>query len=535
MPQDGIFIHYLVEELKPVLIGGKINKIHQPSPLLLLFQIRNKGTNYNLLISSTIDTPRMHLTEQKFVNPQNPLNFCTLLRKHLERGEITDLVQYNNDRLIIMKINSYDELGYETTFSLMIELMGRNSNIILVNDENKIIDAVRKIPPSVSNTRLIIPKASYHYPESNKLNPYSVDEDFINYDQLEGCSKVLINEINNTQENILNIINQPVNPVLFQKDKPDFYCFDLKHLNVNKQFFPSLSILLDHFYTSTLKTKTEDANNLKRVVKNKLNHCYKKENNLIDDLNKAEENLKYNDLGILLQTNLYQVKKGMETITVINFLSNNEEIVINLDPNKDPSENLKAFFTKGKKAKKTLVEANKQLVLVREEIEYLENILFQLEDATPTECEEIKNELIQNGYIKNKAKRSSKNQKLSITKYTIDNIDIYVGKNNLQNNFLTHTLAKPIDYWFHIKDGTGSHVIVKVPNIEFELTENIIRFAANAASYYSKFRTSSSVPVDYTRVKYIKKIPGQMGSKVTYTNQLTIYIDPVEPKINNIS
>ena len=225
----------------------------------------------------------------------------------------------------------------------------------------------------------------------------------------------------------------------------------------------------------------------------------------------------------------------MEQVVVINFLENNEEIIINLDPNKDPSENLKIFFTKGKKAKKTLIEANKQLVIVRDEIEYLENILFQLEDATPTECEEIKNELIQNGYIRNKTKRSSKNQKLSITKYTIDEIDIYIGKNNLQNNYLTHTLAKPYDYWFHIKDGTGSHVIVKVPNIEFEITETIIRFAANAASYYSKFRTSSSVPVDYTRVKYIKKIPGQMGSKVTYTNQLTIYIDPVEPKIDNIS
>lgn len=535
MPQDGVFIHYLVEELKPTLVGGRINKIHQPSPLLLLFQIRNKGINHNLLISSTIDTPRMHLTEQKFVNPQNPLNFCTLLRKYLERGEITNLSQYNNDRLIIISIKSYDELGYETTYSLMIELMGRNSNIILVNSEGKIIDAVRKIPPSVSNTRLIIPKAIYRYPESNKTNPYTVDDDFINYDQLEGCSKVLINELNHTQENVSEVINRSINPTFFKKDKPDFYCFDLKHLDVNKQFFPSLSSLLDHYYTSTLKTKTEEANDLKRIVKNKLNHCYKKENNLLDDLNKAEENLKYNDLGILLQANLYQVKKGMEQVIVINFLENNEEIIINLDPNKDPSENLKIFFTKGKKAKKTLIEANKQLVIVRDEIEYLENILFQLEDATPTECEEIKNELIQNGYIRNKTKRSSKNQKLSITKYTIDEIDIYIGKNNLQNNYLTHTLAKPYDYWFHIKDGTGSHVIVKVPNIEFELTETIIRFAANAASYYSKFRTSSSVPVDYTRIKYIKKIPGQMGSKVTYTNQLTIYIDPVEPKIDNIS
>lgn len=535
MPQDGVFIHYLVEELKPTLVGGRINKIHQPSPLLLLFQIRNKGINHNLLISSTIDTPRMHLTEQKFVNPQNPLNFCTLLRKYLERGEITNLSQYNNDRLIIISIKSYDELGYETTYSLMIELMGRNSNIILVNSEGKIIDAVRKIPPSVSNTRLIIPKAIYRYPESNKTNPYTVDDDFINYDQLEGCSKVLINELNHTQENVSEVINRSINPTFFKKDKPDFYCFNLKHLDVNKQFFPSLSSLLDHYYTSTLKTKTEEANDLKRIVKNKLNHCYKKENNLLDDLNKAEENLKYNDLGILLQANLYQVKKGMEQVVVINFLENNEEIIINLDPNKDPSENLKIFFTKGKKAKKTLIEANKQLVIVRDEIEYLENILFQLEDATPTECEEIKNELIQNGYIRNKTKRSSKNQKLSITKYTIDEIDIYIGKNNLQNNYLTHTLAKSYDYWFHIKDGTGSHVIVKVPNIEFELTETIIRFAANAASYYSKFRTSSSVPVDYTRVKYIKKIPGQMGSKVTYTNQLTIYIDPVEPKIDNIS
>lgn len=535
MPQDGIFIHYLVEELKDYLLNGKINKIYQPSPLLLLFQIRNKGVNHNLLISSTIDTPRMHLTNQKFINPQNPLNFCTLLRKHLERGEITDISQYHNDRLIILTIKSFDELGYDTKYFLMVELMGRNSNIILVNEELKIVDAVRKIPPSVNNTRLIIPKANYHYPESNKTNPFEVDDDFINYDQLEGCSKVFINELNYSSKSLKQLLSQPMNPTFFDKAKPDFYCFDLESINDNKRYFPTLSELLDHYYTNTLKTKTEDTNNLKRVVKNKLNHCYKKENNLLDDLSKAEENLIYNDLGVLLQANLYKVKKGMDSVVVFDFINSQTDIIINLNPQKDPSENLKIFFTKGKKAKKTLIEANKQLVIVREEIEYLENILFQLEDANNTECEEIKRELIQNGYIKNKLKQSSKNQKLSITKFIIDDTEIYVGKNNLQNNYLTHTLAKSNDYWFHIKEGTGSHVIVKVPNNEFKLTEKIIRFAANLASYYSKFRNSSSVPVDYTKVKYIKKIPGQMGSKVIYTNQLTIYIDPVEPKIDNIS
>ena len=202
MSIDGIFIHYLTREFDDILRKAKINKIYQPNPLEIIMQLRNNNKTYQLLISASLDASRIYLTKQTFVNPQTPGNFCMLLRKYIERGIITYIKQYLNDRLIEICINTFNEMGDNVNYKLILELMGRNSNVILINEENIIIDAIRKLPPSDSNTRYIIPKAKYIYPtQSDKLNPFTDLSDDVSLDNYQGIAKQVINEINNNYNN----------------------------------------------------------------------------------------------------------------------------------------------------------------------------------------------------------------------------------------------------------------------------------------------------------------------------------------------
>ena len=248
-----------------------------------------------------------------------------------------------------------------------------------------------------------------------------------------------------------------------------------------------------------------------KQVKRLITHQNTKLANLIDDLSKAEENLKYKDLGILLQANLYMVKKGMTSINVIDFIHNGEEITIDLNPMLDASKNLKQIFNKGKKASNALIEVTNQINKTKEEIRYLNDILSMLEFATASELDEIKLDLITNSeQYKNKAKKlsSKKNNKISIQHFNYEDVTIYVGKNNIQNDYLTNKLARNNDYWFHVKDGSGAHVVVSVPNNNpsFTLSEQVIRLAASIAGYYSKYSKSSTVPIYYTKFQELKDI-----------------------------
>ncbi len=534
MSMDGIFIHYLVDEFNNTILKSKINKIYQPNPLEILLQLRNSNQTFQLLISASLDSSRIYLTKQSFENPQVPGNFCMILRKYIERGIITNIAQYQNDRLIIFTINTYNEMGDNADYRLVVEIMGRNSNVILINEDNKIIDSIRRVPPTESNNRYIIPKATYVFPvQSDLLNPF--DSEF-NYpvSSYQGIAKGIQNEIVNYYEgNVKDFLSNPVVPNIYTKEKKqDFYCFILQSFNNNEIItFNTLSEMLDHFYNVCKQTINYTNMDLIKQVKRLITHQNTKLTNLIDDLNKAEENLKYKDLGILLQANLYMVKKGMDSITVVDFIHNNEEVTIDLNPMLDASKNLKQIFNKGKKASNALIEVNNQINKTKEEIRYLNDILSMLEFATASELDEIKLDLIKNSeQYKSKAKKisSRKNNKISIQHFNFEDVTIYVGKNNIQNDYLTNKLARNNDYWFHVKDGSGAHVVVSVPNNNpsFVLSEQVIRLAASIAGYYSKYSKSSTVPIDYTKVQYIKKIPGTKGYHVTYTNQKTIYIDP---------
>lgn len=540
MSMDGIFIHYLVDEFKSNLTKGKINKIYQPNPLDIVLQIKGSGKSYQLLLSASLDSSRLYLTNQTFVNPLAPGNFCMLLRKYIERGIITNIEQYGNDRIIIFEINTFNELGDNVNYHLIFELMGRNSNVILIDENNKIIDAIRKLPPSESTTRYIIPKATYEFPiQDGKINPFKDDSRCVDLSMIQGLSKTIEKEIIEFyQGDILSFLANSVTPTIYQNgNKYDYYCFSLNSYQTINSDFNTLSEMLDYFYTQYKKTINHSNSDLIKQVKRLITHQTTKLSNLNDDLLKAKENVKYKDLGILLQANLYQVKKGLKEITIINFLSNNEEITIPLNPELDPSKNLKQIFTKGKKASNALIEVQKQIDKVTNEINYLEEILSMIEFSTVSELEEIKLDLFRNSeQYKNKVKKiNKKNKKLDIQHFTFQDVTIYIGKNNLQNDYLTNKLARNNDYWFHVKDSSGAHVIVSVPgnSSDYVMNEETIRLVANLSAYYSKYSSSSSVPVDYTKVKYLKKIPGMKGYHVTYTNQKTIYIDPSYDLIKN--
>lgn len=528
MPFDGVFIHFLVQELKDKLVGKRINKIVQPNMLDIVFQFKSNGNQEQLLISSSLDMPRIYLTNEKVTSLDIPKNFCVMLRKYIARGFIKNIFQVGNDRIIMFDIESYSELGDLLNYKLVFELMGRNSNLLLIDNNNYIIDAIRKIPPSVESNRLIIPHALYVYPtRDNMINPFLINNNTdVDFSMLEGCSKLMLNECNNTSE-LIKYLNIPIKPYIFEYDnKHDFYILPLSNKKILQNDFVNISLMLEVFYKEYRFVYDDKAKNLKKIIKNKLIHLNTKLGHLEDDLKNAYVNLNCNHLGLLLQSNLYRVKKGDSSIIVNDYTANNEEVEIKLDTTLDPSNNLKHLFTKGKKAKNAIKQTNIQIDLTKKEIAYLDTIMVQLEFANSNELDEITDELIKERYLKPKKSNSLKRKNTSINKFAIDGIDVYVGKNNVQNSYITHQLSNSFDWWFHVKDMPGSHVLFKSPYPGYELSEKEIRFCANLAGSFSKAGHSSSVPVDYTLIKYVKKIPGLKGCEVTYTNQKTIYIDP---------
>lgn len=529
MAIDGLFIHKLIEELKPTIEKAIISKIYQPTSSEIIMQIRNNYLNYQLYFNIGLDNPRVHITYKKYDNPQTPFNFCMLLRKYLERGIIEKIEQIKNDRIIKLTILSYNEMDDQNIFYLYFELMGRSANFILTSSNNIIIDASRKLPPSDSNVRYILPKAKYELPLSNKINPFEASDDTF-YETLEGCSKDLLGEFSYCN-NFTKVINQPTIPVIYDQPRRLFYCFPLTHLTEEYKTYSSLSEVLDIYFIEAKTTTNYDFIKMGKHLRREINKRIKKLENLCSDLTIAKTHLQDTDYGILLQSYLYQIKPKDTSITVNNFLKDNEEITIDLDPNLDASGNLNHYFKTAKKANHAVEEITKQLALTKEEIEYLETIFYQLEFLSLKELNEVRDELIKYKFLQpKKHQQGHKKSKIQIACYTIDDTEILVGKNNLQNEYLTNKLAKSNDIWFHVKDLPGSHVIVRGN----DLSEKIIRFAANIAACFSKAHASSSVPVDYTEVRYLKKIPGVRGYKVTFTHNSTIYIDPDMEKISSI-
>ncbi len=547
MSFDGVFLSRLLKEFEP-LKSGRISKILESGDTDFIFTIRANKQNYNLMLSFSSDFARIHLTTMPYDAPLHPKSFTMFLRKHIEGYFIEDIKTYESDRIIYFVLTGYNEMQDFKRKYLICEIMGRYSNMILTEENFKIIEALKHDGIGEYN-RTILPNALYEFPKTNKMNPLTLSEkeiiDIIQtkklsnpkdyMDTFNGVSLNLSYPIFNTDLHekafftYLRIENKPCTFINF-KGNLDFYYHNFNNQII--QEYSSLSELLDNFYykadlQAKVKLKTNDLltfvnrqlkKNQKKIEKLK---SEKLQANLLDDLKL------YGEL-LLSSSNLKEKKKEQ---LVLNYYTN-EEIVIPLDNKYTILENSNRYFKKYQKAKNSLIYIDEQINIAKNEIEYFEMLSFQLQQANINEALEIRDELIEAKYLFKKETKAKKKQKPKLLTYILENETlICVGKNNLQNEYLTHKLAKSNDMWFHVKDGPGSHVVVFKSD---ELTEQEIRTAAMIASYYSTLGSSSSVAVDYTRVRNIKKIPGKRNCFVTYTHQKTIYIDPDTSFISNL-
>ena len=579
MALDGLVVHSLADELHNKLVGGKVDRIHQPENDELVLYVRNNKENFKLVLSSSASNPRVYLANNyKKENPIKAPMFCMLFRKYIQGGIITNICQVNFERIIKITVESFDELKEKTAKDIYIEIMGRHSNIILTQHD-KIIDSIKRIPPSVSRVRQLLPNMTYELPPAqDKINPIKGVslKSFINtlrefdgplykgiFSKFLGISTPIAKEIcyrANLDSNIkaeemsrdelaklyrifsdlfTKIKNNDYAPCIVVDEKVDkvidFSCIDLTYLNDNK-FIRNDSIsqvIEDYYKTKDFKDRVHQrTSDLRKSISIKLDRLYHKQEKIKKELIEADNADSYKIKGELLTAYIYMIEKGMESIEVDNFYDENyAKVTINLNKNLTPSENAQKYFKKYNKLKTAKKELTSQLIICNDEIEYLENILLGIENCENLEeLADIKDELIRLGYAKAPYKYRAKKDIDLTTKpnqfISSDGFTILVGKNNKQNDYLTLRIADPEDIWMHTKNIPGSHVIIKCAGKD--VPDETLYEAAMLAAYYSKGRMSSQVPVDYTMKKHVKKPSGSKPGMVIYETNSTIYVTPTE-------
>ncbi|MFD1777835.1 NFACT family protein [Fredinandcohnia salidurans] len=564
MTFDGIFTHAIVNELQETLDSGRISKIYQPYKNELIFQVRANGKNHKLLLSAHPSYARIHVTNELYDNPQEPPMFCMLLRKHLEGSIIENIRQVDMDRIIIFDIKGRNELGDVSLKQLIIEIMGRHSNIILVDSEKQtILDSIKHISPAVNRHRTVLPGYTYVFPPAQeKINPFTVDEEtFLRkidfnagrldqqiVNKFSGISPVFAKEVifragianrktlPNPFLSMITMIKQnQITPQIITKGQKDFfYILPLDHIGGEAKAFATISEMLDRFYFGKAERDRvkQQGNDLERFIHNEKTKNEKKIKKLEATLVESEKAEKYKLFGELLTANMYAITRGDKEIEVLNYYSEENEMVkIPLHPQKSPSENAQSYFSKYQKAKNAVSYVEHEIAKANEEITYFESLLQQIDSAAPKDLQEIREELMEEGYLKKKQQKGNKKMKPmkpSVELYVAsDGTEILVGKNNKQNDYLTNKLAARDDIWLHTKDIPGSHVIIRSK----QPLPNTILEAATIAAYFSKAKNSSSVPVDYTLVRHVKKPNGSKPGYVIYDNQQTVYVTPQEDLI----
>jgi predicted ribosome quality control (RQC) complex YloA/Tae2 family protein len=571
MAFDGIYLYSLIQELKSSMINLKIDKINQPEKDEILLTLRGKEQK-KLLISASSNYPRIHFTKQVKENPKQAPMFCMVMRKYLIGGKILDIYQKDTDRVLCMDVECRDELGFNSIYSLIIEIMGRHSNITLVRTrDNKVMESIKHITFDMNTYRTLYPGVIYVFPpESTKVNPLNIQSDLISK-ALEnsaismnemffskiftGIGKPLSKELfvrykenfsdSLDKNNIIDFISTTLETMLSNKkhiiylDNNSYKDFTFTDLITFEQYdkleFNSHSELLDAYYVNKdkqdrLNSKAQD---IQKLINTNIDRCKKKikilENTLVECESKDEYKLK----GELLTSYIYSISPGERSVSLLNYYSEKEEyLTIELKENKSPSENVQEYFKKYNKLKKSEENALTQLENAKDELDYLSSVLSNLNNSDNyNDIEDIKNELIETGYIKfrkNKSKKSKPSEPMHFI--SSDGLDIYVGKNNIQNDFLTLKFAGKNDLWLHAKNMPGSHVIVKAS----EVPDKTLEEAAALAAYYSKGQNSSKVPIDYTQVKNVKKPNGAKPGMVIYYTNKTIYSEPKETNLKRV-
>lgn len=565
MAYDGIITYAVASELQKRLILGKIDKIHQPTNEDLILQIHTKEGNVRLLASCGSQSARVCLTQGKYVNPEVPPNFCMLLRKHIQGGRITDIRQYKSERIIEMDIEAQTELGFTVSKRLIFEIMGKHSNIVLVAiDTGKIIDSIKRISIDVNRYRQLLPGVVYQYPpEQDKISfrdfwDDSLIESELGIDTIHD-PKYLMSHIAGISPAVAREMASSYSPsqrlgsilrdieagsyvprvYVDENDNPrEFHITELSEYEpLSVTTFGNTSECVEFFYTNRSESNIvkQKAQPLYKSAKSALEKAELKKKRLSEDLMKAEDSDKYRLYGELLTANLHLVKPGARSVTVLNYYTG-ENIDIPLDEKINGAKNSQHYFKKYAKAKTAIKEKAVQLEDTEQDIKYLESVLVNIEFADSEDAlDQIREELAQTGYVKRRQTKGirKKKDKPHPIQYTLsDGNVVYVGRNNIENDWLTTKFAGRMDVWFHTKDIPGSHVILPMPAGEDwdSLPPEPIYEAASIAAYHSKAGSSENVPVDFVQVRHVKKPAGAKPGMVIFTHNTTVWVDPKLPE-----
>ncbi|WP_181348864.1 NFACT family protein [Thalassobacillus sp. CUG 92003] len=566
MSFDGVVTRAMVHELQETIMPGRIMKIYQPTDTELVFTIRHNRKNHSLLLSAHPSYARFHLTEDQYRNPKEPPMLCMLLRKHLTGGFIESIEQVSMERIVKIHVHTRNEVGDETRKTLIIEVMGKHSNIHLVDDEEgHILDSVKHISPSQNRHRIIMPGQPYKLPpEQGKLDPTTLHPDaFVkkldfNTGKLDrqilsivmGFSPLLTKEIafqarlgsqaayKHQFEKVQQaIIEHDYHPWVARGSHEYFYVLPLETIEHAKETFTTVSGMLDAFYSGKAERDRvkQQAGDLYRFLKNERDKNKRKIKKHEQTLLRAESADYYQKMGELLTAHLHKVRAGDRTVTVVDYYDPEQrELTIELNPNKSPSTNAQNFFHTYQKMKKSGEVVHKEIEKAKQEITYFEELIQQVETAREQDIDEIREELREQGYLRKKPSRSKKKQKQTRPSpeqfVSSEGTPIYVGKNNKQNEYLTTRLAHKNDTWLHTKNIPGSHVVIRGENPG----EDTLLEAAQLAAIFSKSKHSSSVPVDYTKIHHVKKPSGAKPGYVTYDHQQTLFVTPDESFVREL-
>ncbi|MEG0291378.1 MAG: NFACT RNA binding domain-containing protein [Anaerovoracaceae bacterium] len=554
MAFDGITCRAIVNELNSHLLLGKIEKVYQPEKDELVFFVHTKNGKLKVYASVSTNHAGIYLTEDNYQNPASPSSFCMLLRKHLQNGRIVAVTQKDFERIIEIDFETRDELGFNTNKKLIIEIMGKHSNIILIETSTlKILDCIKRVSIDVNRARQILPGLTYEYPPSqnkeafdtysgNTLLESTSPKDIL--ENIQGISPLIAREIFESEDRLaklnsfkMQLRDMDLTPcVYFDQDNTplDFHVLEIdSYRELTCKKFNTVSETISYYYahkesSNRVKQKSSD---LHRTVLNLLKKLYLKKQRLLEDIQKAENADKYRLFGELLTANLHQVKSSDSKTTVLNYYDNSQ-VTISLNTRLTPAKNAQAYYKKYNKAKTAIVEKNIQLEETDSEVQYLESVISFIESAEKTEdIDKIKDELIECGIIRRRKQINRNTKKIKPEPYKYESSDgftILVGRNNKDNDILTFKTANRTDIWFHTKDIPGSHTILFTQGKE--PSDVAIFEAAAIAAFHSKGKESENVPVDYTQVRFVKKPSGAKPGMVIFTDNKTVYVTPKAPE-----
>lgn len=557
MAFDGLFIHSLLSDLSPTLLNGRLSKIYQPFEQDLVLVFRKDRKNIPLLISVNAQYPRVYLTNQSIKNPEVAPTFVMVLRKYLEGSILKSIEQVDVDRIINFHFSNRNELGDQIDLVLSVELMGRHSNVILYDQHSgQIIDLLKRINPDENRARILLPKAKYELPPLNEgINGLELSKEHFSELKKENNPDEFVKKINgldrddrnellgyledeysyNSFKTFFSQFDHPKAYVLLTpRNKRKIFLYLPYHLELKLESSDKdINHALDEFYDYQANRDwvKKKASVVEKIVKNERKKLSNKIIKLKQHLDLAENSEGYRIRGEILNANLYLVKPGMSEVSLPNYYDNNKPITIKLDTALSPARNAQKYFTRYKKLRDSIKHVNEQIKLAEENLAYFDTIQTAIDNADPQDIDQITEELQNQGYIR-KAKRKARRKKLTtsnLNKFKLSSGKIVlVGKNNYQNDWLTLKHANKNDYWFHVKNMPGSHVILE----DSDPSDKDIEEAAEIAAYFSKAKNSAHVQVDYVQDKRVKKPNGAKPGFVIYTGQKSIEVTPEEAEVS---